>query len=145
MPLSPDEIAVLREDMDMAAFYGLGDEPHAQCRIYRHVVDTGNVDQTTLELDRGLQETAYEGPCVLFASTRTYEQAQEYAEAEQMSRTYNLRVPWTADDIRVSDRVEITQSEDPFLADKTLTVIDPQGSTSVAIRQIVCELNLGHY
>lgn len=145
MPLSPDEVDVLRDDMDLAAFYGLDDEPHARCRIFRHVEGTGDIDETTLQLDRGIQETTYEGPCVLFASTRTYEQSLEYAEAEQMARTYNLRVPWSVDDIRVSDIVEITKSVDPFFVDKTLTVIDPQGSTSVAIRQVVCELNLGHY
>lgn len=52
-------------------------------------------------------------------------------------------LPWHVTDIPPDTRIIITESPDPFLTGKTLTVKGVSGNDMVTARRLLCILNLG--
>lgn len=104
--------------------------------------EQGEVDPASLEY-LTTKTVVYEGPGIVYASTRTYERGFTMGEAHQMARTYVVRILPDAHDLRVGDLVEFADNDDDLLTDTAMRVVDPFMSTDLVSRKIMCQAGLG--
>lgn len=128
-----DDLRELQED-----FFNCKMRITAQNRASRDDVDPDTLQITASE------QTLYDGPGFFQSTTRNYEQSAEIGEAKQTVRTYNCRIRWDMDDLRVNDVVEIYDSHDPMVEGKSMIVLDPQIDSNATVRYFIAALNLEH-
>lgn len=116
----------------------------AKCRINAPSDEFPDIDPNTLQPIQTEGALKYDGGCMVGPTTRINERSFAFGEVKQASRTYTVRVDKDFIDCNINDVITVYESEDPMFADLTLTVIDPQASTTAAQRVIIAEIALGH-
>ena len=80
--------------------------------------------------------SVYEGRC----QVRSQNAAEVVAAEQEVGQhIYTVSVPWDTTGVTRGDRVTVTQSADPWLQGRTLTVTDVHGATNVTKRRLLCE------
>lgn len=109
--------------------------------VARWLTDTCTIGRTTtVAFDpETFQDVAtagsavYEGPCRVRPLA-----AEQVAvgEASVPSRTHNVWLPWDTVTVKAGHVLTVTDSDDPYMIDRTFTVTEVEGGTGTAYRKL---------
>ncbi len=124
--LRDEELDEIRLDMEA--------EMEDECRIFRVVT------KAELQPDgsKGFDEETeiYEGMCSISPIIARRDRFDEFGQGLVFSVQYRLTVPWDTTALRITDRVEMTVTQDPDFAGRNFEVRDIHRTTDISQRRV---------
>lgn len=134
------ELDGLRLDVDFLVGFDFDDstgKARTLCLIERETAK-GTINPSTL-VYTPTNATIYAGPCYISPIIFRRERQETVAEETARIRNYRVLLPWDAGDIHRLDLFSITQSADPNLTGRPMTVVDVIYTSDQAGRRLTVQ------
>ena len=107
----------------------------AQCIIWREV-DLGTISKTDATLNSPSNITIFAGPtfCAPIVSRR--DRFDVHGEQQVYQNQYRILIPYDAPTIKIGDKFRLTESEDPDLLVKDMTIKDVLLVSDISLRRL---------
>ena len=78
----------------------------------------------------------YEGPCSIVPISSRRDRFDEFGEGLIYQLQYRVLLPWDASGIQITDRLEVTESDDPEMSNRNFEVRDVHRVSEIGQRRV---------
>lgn len=107
----------------------------AQCIIWRET-DLGTISKTDATLSSPSNITIFAGPAFCAPIVSRRDRFDIHGEQQVYQNQYRILIPYDAPTIRIADKFRLTQSEDPDLLFKDMTIKDVLLVSDISLRRL---------
>ena len=107
----------------------------AICMIWREV-DLGTISKTDATLNSPSNITIFTGPCFCAPIVSRRDRFDVHGEQQVYQNQYRILIPYDAPTIKIGDKFRLTESEDPDLLVKDMTIKDVLLVSDISLRRL---------